>query len=261
MTARKMSCGRMAFVGFLVMLLIGVFAPRAVADDVDDLRLRVEQLERAVAALQKRLEQLDASSPSDPSSNSPSPFVGGSSGSSSAGSSAGNGDTGIVITIKSFKSAVANADAMAEASRLEADVKKAEQEMAALAHQKTKLYDLFKELEKRWNAGRNMSEEEYKRLCLENKNQRDDISKRMARVENDRNIARRKCDKAKKDSKPVGQTIEGVDATGQVYAVTTKSDCSKVLAPGIQISLVNLKITSTDSSGTQGTVDKVVKVN
>lgn len=260
MTSRNNSFGRIAFVGVLVLSVIGAVTPRATADDVDDLKRRVEQLERTVEELERRLEQLNAPSPPSSVSNGAAASPSGSTGVQSAGSASGSGNAGVVITVKSFKAATANPDAQAEASRLETDVKKFEQELAALQQQKTKLYDLMKELEKRWMTGRAMSEEEYKRLALENKNQRDDISKRMARIENDRNIARRKQGQAKKDSKADGQVVEGIDASGQSYVVTTKVDCSKILALGVQVSFVNLKITSSSSSGNQGTADKVVLV-
>jgi cell division septum initiation protein DivIVA len=250
----------MVLAGMVGLCLIAVVTPRCFADDVDDLKLRVEQLERAVEELRRLVEQSNRQSPSSTGADAGSPFVGGSKPVSTAGSTQVGGGAAVTITIKSFKPAPQNDEAIGEAERLLAEMKKQDQQVATLEQQKTRLYDLYKELEERRRSGRSMSEEEYRRLCQENKNQRDDIVNRIARIVNDRNINRRKQEQANKRATPPGQMVEGVDASGQVYIVTTKLDCSKTLSVGATVSLVNLKVVSTDPSGTHGTVDKVERV-
>lgn len=245
---------------FLGLAFFGSGAAHGADDAVDDLRRRVEELERLVQELREEIRNQEARGTTKPSD---SPFLaqppadGANSSGARPGASTGS-DQDVIITVTKVLPAATDQAALDEAGTLDRSVSKAQAEIAALEVQKTKLYDLFKELEKRWNANRSMSDVEYKRLCQENKNQRDDLTKQIAQKQNQSNIWQRKAKSLRKGAVPVGQLIEGVDGSGQTYSITTKVNCSKVVRVGARVTSVNLKVTSSQGTTTIGTADKVV---
>lgn len=163
----------------------------------------------------------------------------------------------VVITVTSFSPAIDDSAGIAEAEKIEAECAAEANEIRRLQEQKRKLYDLFKELDRRWANGRGMSDTEYNRLMAENKNQRDDIVAVIAGIEDKCNKLKRKAASLRHDAHVAGQRIEGVDSGGASVIVTTKFDCAKVLSLDAKVVLVNPKTVNASAGVKVYTADKV----
>lgn len=222
-------------------------------ESTEELAKRVEELEQRVRDLESVIEELRRQS-SKPTATPP----GQNFGKSSKGGAAKVLPSGsVVIKVTSFVPASANAAVLAEAAKLEAGLAADDAEVKRLEEQKRKLYDAFKELEQRYRTGREMSDVEYKRIMDENKNQRDDIVKVIARIQKKQNVNRRKAAAIRHDADAAGQRIEGEDPKGNLVVVTTKYDCSKVLAADVRVVLVNPKSVNASGGFIEYTADRV----
>jgi len=221
----------------------------------------VEKLNQRVTELEKRLEVLEglihsmrqtaagASTDTDEEQKSQS--------SSDSEESAASATSAVILKVTSFAPRVPDLAALQEAAEFDAKCAAAEKELARLAEQKRRLLDVFKELDNTRKHGRDMSDVEYKRLCQENKNQRDDIVKVSAEIQNGLNIDKRKAVNKRRDAKLVGQRIEGVDSSGKHFVVLTKQNCSKILSIGVQVALVNPKGLQSTGAVMEYLVDRV----
>ncbi len=145
----------------------------------------------------------------------------------------------IVFIIDSFSKIPDNLKLIAEADELKKQDGVDQTEIKRLEEQSRRLLDAFKELDKR-DSGRSMSDVEYRRLTQENTNQRSDISKVISKIKEEMN-KRKNLEKAKRrDAVGKGQEIAGHFGAKQ-YKVFTKIDCSKIVANGVTIRLVNPK--------------------
>ncbi len=251
------------------LLWIGVFvcviniASSAVArvpieqDSSEALAKRVEALEQRVRDLETVIETLIAKQPQTPSA----PAFGQKFGKGSKASDTKTIQGSVVIKVAGFAPAEGDAGKIAEANSIEAGCAADAQEIKRLQEQKRKLYDLHKELDRRYNGGRGMSDVEYARLMAENKNQRDDIVSTIAGIEDKSNKLKRKAASLRHDANTAGQRIEGVDADGIRVVVTTRFDCAKLLAPDVSVTLVNPKLVNASPTLREYTADKVQLVS
>lgn len=208
----------------------------------DDYSKDIKQLTTRVADLEKRLIKIDSvlmklqSPPERPvpdkdATNDPQ------NDDESTPPASAEGD--IVIIIDSFSKIPDDLKLIAEADELKSQDSVDQKEIKRLEEQFRKLLDAFKELEKR-DEGRSMSEVEYRRLCQENTNQRGDISKVMSKIKEEMN-KRKNLEKFKRrEAIGKGQKIAG-HIGAKNYIVFTKTDCSKIVAQGVKIRLVNPK--------------------
>ena len=210
----------------------------------DDSSKEIKQLTARIAELEKRMEKFasalkelkplpdrstpdtDVSTKSDPTGEEPTPPF-------SAG-----GD--IVFTVDSFSKLPDNLKLLAEADELKGLESADKKEIKRLEEQSRKLLDALKELDKRDDTGRSMSDTEYRRLMQENTNQRGDISKVIARIKDEMN-KRKNLEKAKlREAISKGQRILG-HFGAKKYIINTKSDCSKIVATGVDLLVINPK--------------------
>ena len=210
----------------------------------DDSSKEIKQLTARIAELEKRMEKFasalkelkplpdrstpdtDESTKSDPTGEEPTPPF-------SAG-----GD--IVFTVDSFSKLPDNLKLLAEADELKGLESADKKEIKRLEEQSRKLLDALKELDKRDDTGRSMSDTEYRRLMQENTNQRGDISKVIARIKDEMN-KRKNLEKAKlREAISKGQRILG-HFGAKKYIINTKSDCSKIVATGVDLLVINPK--------------------
>lgn len=250
-------------------LWIGVFvcvinvAASAVArvpseqESTEALAKRVEALEQRVRYLETVIETFIGKQTPAPSA----PAFGQKFGKGSKASDPKTIQGSVVITVTGFAPAEGDADKIAEASRIDAECAAHSQEIKRLQEQKRKLYDLHKELDRRYNGGRGMSDVEYARLMAENKNQRDDIVSIIAGIEDKMNKSKRKAASLRHDAKTAGQRIEGVDAEGVRVVVTTRFDCAKVLGADVSVTLVNPKLVNASPTLREYSADKVQLVS
>ena len=149
-------------------------------------------------------------------------------------------DGDIVFTVDSFSKIPDNLKLLAEADELKGLETADKKEMKRLEEQSRKLLDALKELDKRDHTGRGMSDAEYRRLMQENTNQRSDISKVIARIKDEMN-KRKNLEKAKiREAISKGQRILG-HFGAKKYIINTKSDCSKIVATGVDLLVINPK--------------------
>jgi DNA mismatch repair ATPase MutS len=211
------------------------------AKEINQLKKRVNDLEKNMARVDSALQNLqtlpngsppdtDISTKSDPKSDppveEPAPPV-------SVG-----GD--IVFTVDSFSKIPDNLKLLAEANELKGLESADKKEIKRLEEQSRKLLDALKELDKRNDTDRGMSDAEYRRLMQENTNQRGDISKVIARIKDEMN-KRKNLEKAKlREAMSKGQRILG-HFGAKKYIINTKSDCSKIVATGVDLLVINPK--------------------
>ena len=237
--------------GFVIILgvvgLLGYSGLRVDAMTVtsltDDSSKEIKQLTARIAELEKRMEEFasalkelkslpDRSTPdngakrepqNDDERNPPVPV-----------------DGDIVFTVDSFSKIPDNLKLLAEADELKGLETADKKEMKRLEEQSRKLLDALKELDKRDHTGRGMSDAEYRRLMQENTNQRSDISKVIARIKDEMN-KRKNLEKAKiREAMSKGQRILG-HFGAKKYIINTKSDCSKIVATGVDLLVINPK--------------------
>ena len=207
------------------------------AKEINQLTKRVGDLEKHMNRVDSALQTLqalpkgsppdtDESTKSDPPGEEPAPPV-------SAG-----GD--IVFTVDSFSKIPDNLKLLAEADELKGLETADKKEIKRLEEQSRKLLDALKELDKRNDTGRGMSDVEYRRLMQENTNQRSDISKVIARIKDEMN-KRKNVEKATlREAMSKGQRILG-HFGAKKYIINTKSDCSKIVARGVDLLVINPK--------------------
>lgn len=205
--------------------------------DIKQLTARVSELEKRMTLIDSSLKKLqtlpngsppetDISTKSSPQGEEPTPPV-------SAGAD-------IVFTVDSFSKIPDNLKLLAEAEELKGLESVDKKEIKRLEEQSRKLLDALKELEKRDDTGRSMSDVEYRRLMQENTNQRSDISKVISGIKEEMN-KRKNLEKAKlREAMSKGQRILG-HFGAKKYVINTKSDCSKIVATGVDLLAINPK--------------------